>query len=111
MNEKKQKSAVIIANDTFVKDAKIYPPGPNSISAENNQKVMLGVEQIMLHLPSATFLHFPLKHQAKASDNQWQDLEINGFWGSPSSTISRFQCFQGQDCNLHICVYKVLADT
>lgn len=70
MNEKKQKSAVMIANNTFVKDAKIYPPGPNSISTENNQKVMLGVEQIMLHLPSATFLHFPLKHQAKASDNQ-----------------------------------------
>lgn len=91
VNEKKQKSTLMIANNTFVKYTKIYLPGLNPISTESNQKVMLSVEQIMLHLPTAMFLHFPLKHLAKASekasDNQWQDLEINGFWGSPSLTI------------------------
>lgn len=80
-----------------------------------NQKVMLSEEQIMLHLPTANFLHLPLKHLAKASQkasqHQRQDLGINGFWGSPSLAISRLQHFQGRDCNLHICVYKVLADT
>lgn len=46
-----------------------------------NRKVMLSVEQIMLHLPTAKFLHLPLKHLAKASEraseHQRQDLGIN----------------------------------
>lgn len=102
-------------NNAFEKDTKIRTPGPNSISNGRNQKVMLSVEQIMLHLPTAKFLHLPLKHLAKASEkaseHQRQDSGINGYWGSPSLAIARLQRFQGQDCNLHICVYEVLADT
>ena len=80
-----------------------------------NQKVILGVERIMLHLPTTKFLHLPLKHvtkaSEKASEHQRQDPGTNRFGGSFSLAISRLQHFQGQDCNLHICVYKVLADT
>lgn len=41
-------------------------PIPSLIAS--NQKVMLSVEQIMLHLLTAMFLHLPLKHLAKASE-------------------------------------------
>lgn len=88
-----KKSTLMIANNTFVKYAKIYPPGPNPISTESKQKVMLSVEQILLHLPTAKFLHFPLKHLAKASEKA-SDNQLTGSGNKWILGLTQFDHFK-----------------